>query len=46
MAGTLGQAIASRLMSLEWVRRAPASRALLVTPLGERELLAEFAVRI
>jgi DNA-binding transcriptional ArsR family regulator len=46
MAGTLGQAIATRLMSLEWVRRAPASRALLITPLGERQLLAEFAVRI
>ncbi len=46
MAGTLGQVIAARLMTLEWVRRAPASRALLITPLGERQLLAEFAVRI
>jgi len=46
MAGALGQAIAGRLMTLDWVRRAPASRALLITPLGERQLLTEFAVRI
>jgi DNA-binding transcriptional ArsR family regulator len=46
MAGALGKALASRLLELDWVRRAPSSRALLITPLGERQLLAEFAVRV
>jgi len=46
MAGALGQALASRLMDLGWVHRAPASRALLITPLGEQQLLAEFAVKV
>jgi DNA-binding transcriptional ArsR family regulator len=46
MAGTLGQALASRLLDLQWVRRAPSSRALLITPVGEEQLLAEFAVRV
>lgn len=46
MAGALGQALASRLLDLNWVRRTQATRAVLVTPLGEQQLLAEFAVRI
>ena len=46
LAGVLGQALASRLLELDWVRRTPSSRALLITPLGERQLLAEFAVRV
>lgn len=37
---------ASRLLDLGWVRRAEATRAVLITPLGERRLLAEFAVRV
>jgi DNA-binding transcriptional ArsR family regulator len=46
MAGALGQALASRLLDLRWVLRAPSSRALLITPLGEQRLLAEFAVKV
>jgi DNA-binding transcriptional ArsR family regulator len=46
MAGALGQALASRLLNLEWIRRAPATRALVITSLGERQLLAEFAIKL
>jgi DNA-binding transcriptional ArsR family regulator len=46
LAGVLGQALASHLLELDWVRRAPSSRALLITPHGERRLLAEFAVKV
>jgi hypothetical protein len=46
MAGQLGQALANRLLELDWVRRTPGSRALAITPLGERELLARFAVQL
>jgi DNA-binding transcriptional ArsR family regulator len=46
MAGALGQAVATRLLDLDWVRRIQGTRALLITPAGERELLAEFAVKV
>ena len=46
MAGLLGQVLASKLLDLNWVRRRPGTRALQITPLGERRLLAEFAVRV
>ncbi|HVT68837.1 MAG TPA: metalloregulator ArsR/SmtB family transcription factor [Trebonia sp.] len=46
MAGALGQALASRLIALDWVRRSPGTRAVLVTPRGEQRLLEEFAVKI
>jgi hypothetical protein len=46
MAGALGQALATRLLDLDWVRRSPSTRALRVTPVGEQQLLAEFAIRI
>lgn len=46
MAGTLGQALAGRLLDLGWVRRGAATRAVVITPLGEQRLLAEFAVRV
>jgi DNA-binding transcriptional ArsR family regulator len=46
MAGALGQALASRFLDLDWVRRTAASRAVRVTALGERHLLAEFAIRL
>jgi DNA-binding transcriptional ArsR family regulator len=46
VAGTLGQAVASRLLDLGWIRHAGATRAVLITPLGEQQLLAEFAVRV
>lgn len=46
MAGQLGQLLASKLLELNWVRRRPGTRALQITPLGEQQLLTEFAVRI
>jgi hypothetical protein len=46
MAGALGQALAVRLLDLDWVRRTPGTRALLITPAGEEQLLAEFAVKV
>jgi hypothetical protein len=46
MAGALGQALATRLLDLDWVRRTPGTRALLITPAGEEQLLAEFAVKV
>lgn len=46
MAGQLGQALAGRLLDLGWVRRGAASRALVITPLGEQQLLAEFAIKV
>jgi hypothetical protein len=46
MAGMLGQALAGRLLDLGWVRRGAASRALVITALGEQQLLAEFAVKV
>jgi DNA-binding transcriptional ArsR family regulator len=46
LAGLLGQALASRLLDLDWVRRSSGSRALLITAPGERKLLAEFAIKL
>jgi DNA-binding transcriptional ArsR family regulator len=46
MAGSIGQALADHVIGQGWVRRAAGSRALLVTPAGQQQLLAEFAVRI
>lgn len=46
MAGAVGQALASRLLDLGWVRRASATRAVVITADGEQQLLAEFAVRV
>ncbi|MBO0806563.1 MAG: helix-turn-helix transcriptional regulator [Nocardiopsaceae bacterium] len=46
MAGGLGRALADRLLDQGWIRRAAATRAVIITPLGEQRLLAEFAVRV
>lgn len=46
MAGMLGQALAGRLFDLDWVRPTAATRAVLITPLGEQQLLSEFAVKV
>jgi hypothetical protein len=46
LAGMLGQALAGRLLDLDWVRRSSQSRALVITAAGERQLLAEFAIRL
>ena len=46
LAGQLGQALAGHLLELDWVRRSSQSRALVITPAGERQLLAEFAIKL
>ena len=46
MAGLLGQVLASKLLELTWVRHIPGSRAVAITPLGEQQLLTEFAVQV
>ena len=46
LAGMLGQALAGRLLDLDWVRRSSQSRALVITPPVERQLLAEFAIKL
>jgi hypothetical protein len=46
LAGMLGQALAGRLLDLDWVRRSNQSRALAITASGERQLLAEFAIKL
>jgi hypothetical protein len=42
----LGQALARHLLELDWVRRSKQSRALVITPSGDRQLLAEFAIKL
>jgi hypothetical protein len=46
VAGALGAALAERLLQLGWVRRGAHSRAIVITAPGERQLLAEFAIKI
>jgi hypothetical protein len=46
VAGALGAALAERLLQLGWVRRGAQSRAIVITAPGERQLLAEFAIKI
>jgi hypothetical protein len=46
LAGTVGRSLASRLDELGWLRRADHSRAVHVTPLGEREFARRFGVRL
>src|ERR1700722_2083717 len=46
LAVRLGQALASLLLDLGWVRRSTQSRALLITAPGERRLLSEFAIKL
>jgi len=45
LGGGLGAALLSRLLALDWVRRAPHGRALTVTPDGWRGLEGAFGVR-
>jgi DNA-binding transcriptional ArsR family regulator len=46
LAGSLGAALAERMLELRWVKRLPNSRALAVTPQGARELRSRFAVAV
>jgi hypothetical protein len=42
--GTVGAALAARCFALGWVRRSDGSRAVAVTPAGERGFRATFAM--
>jgi DNA-binding transcriptional ArsR family regulator len=44
LAGSLGAALATRLLDLAWVRRHPGTRAVIVTDAGRRRLRAELGV--
>jgi DNA-binding transcriptional ArsR family regulator len=46
LAGSLGAALADRMLELRWVERLPNSRALAVTPQGARELRSRFALAL
>jgi DNA-binding transcriptional ArsR family regulator len=46
LAGAVGRALTRRLVELGWVRRAERSRAVHVTPVGEREFARVFGVRL
>ncbi len=46
LAGALGAALTDRLLALDWIRHAPAGRAVHVTPDGERGLREVFGVRV
>lgn len=46
LAGSLGAAIADRLVAQKWFERLPGTRALRVTDLGRRGLLEEFALNL
>jgi DNA-binding transcriptional ArsR family regulator len=44
LGGSLGAALAARLLQLGWVQRIPGTRALHITPAGRRHLKATFGV--
>jgi hypothetical protein len=46
LSGALGAAVATRLIDLEWVRRLPRTRAVLVTDEGRRGLAEQLAVEL
>lgn len=46
LAGALGAALLARLEDLDWIRRAPNSRAVHLTDAGRKGLTSEFGVRL
>jgi DNA-binding transcriptional ArsR family regulator len=44
LAGAVGRALTARLVELDWVRRAPRGRAVLVTETGQTQLHARFGL--
>jgi DNA-binding transcriptional ArsR family regulator len=44
LAGALGATIAEQLLALNWLRRIPNSRALVITPSGKQQLRTQFAL--
>lgn len=45
LAGAIGAAIAERCFEMNWVKRIEESRALRITPVGEKGLLATFGIK-
>jgi len=45
LAGAIGAAIAERCFEMKWVKRIEESRALQITPVGEKGLLATFGIK-
>lgn len=46
LAGSLGAALASRLLDLDWIRRRQDTRAVTITETGRRQLRAQLAVNL
>jgi DNA-binding transcriptional ArsR family regulator len=46
LAGSLGAALASLLLDLDWIRRRPDTRAVTITEAGRRQLRAQLAVNL
>jgi DNA-binding transcriptional ArsR family regulator len=46
LAGSLGAAVAATFFSRGWARRIPGTRAIRLTPAGERELMARLGVQL
>jgi len=46
LAGSLGAALATRLLELDWIRRRPDTRAVTITDTGRRQLRAQLAVNL
>jgi DNA-binding transcriptional ArsR family regulator len=46
LAGSVGAALAQRLLELEWIRRIPKNRAVLVTECGQEGLLKHFGLNM
>jgi DNA-binding transcriptional ArsR family regulator len=46
IAGAIGAAIAERCFEMKWIKRVDESRALFITPTGEKELFATFGIRV
>jgi DNA-binding transcriptional ArsR family regulator len=45
IAGAIGAAIAQRCFDMKWIKRVDESRALFITPTGEKELFATFGIK-
>jgi DNA-binding transcriptional ArsR family regulator len=46
LAGSVGAALATRLLELDWIRHRPDTRALTITQTGHRQLRAQLAVNL
>ena len=46
IAGAIGAAIAERCFEMKWIKRVDESRALFITPTGEKELFSTFGIKV